>query len=172
MIGNRFPRPSRDTRGFTLIEVLLVIAILGVLSTIAVKVYAEAKRKSYDTQAMAFVRNLLTAVETEAPKDIVGHTYFGEQYLTPDYPQIQLNAGLQLSVQDSGDGRNLIQFYVAHQAGKLGFYFWVPGPLCTAENDAETEDTDGKKVVSDLIVPNLENQDKYTYDTFRTNAGF
>jgi len=177
MMGNRFPRASRNTRGFTLIEVLLVIAILGVLSTIAVKVYAEAKRKSYDAQAMVFIRNLLTAVESEAPKDIVGLTFSGEQYLTPDYPQIQLNSGLLLTVRDSsagggGDSENKIQFYVAHHSGKLGFYFWVPGPACSVSSDSGTTDSNGGPVISDVIVPDMENQDKFNYDVFRTNAGF
>lgn len=168
MIRKRCSWPCRDARGFTLVEVVVSVAILGVLSALAMKVYAENRTKSYDTQAINFMRNLLTAAETEAPTTFM--TLSGEQQL-PDYPQLQLNRGMKLTIQDSGDGENKLQFYLAHEGGKLGFYFWIPGPQCSVERDQFTTDSALNPVAADMIAPNMENQKEYNYLLFRTNAG-
>jgi prepilin-type N-terminal cleavage/methylation domain-containing protein len=152
MVQNGFSGFSRDTRGFTLIELLLVIAILGVLSTIAVRALSDERRRSFDAQTITFMRNLLTAVETDAPKTV--GTWSGTQSLT-DYPQLQLNPGMQLLIALDGDGR--YQFFLAHQAGQAGYYFWVPGPDCGLEVDDTTvqnhDDSGTVPVASDKIVP-------------------
>jgi prepilin-type N-terminal cleavage/methylation domain-containing protein len=50
-------------RGFTLIEVLVVSAILGVLSAISVQIFIELRTRSYDGRAMADIRNVAEAEE-------------------------------------------------------------------------------------------------------------
>ena len=172
MMDKRFRRPSRDTRGFTLIEVLLVIAILGVLGTIAIKAYTNSKKRSYDAQAITFIRNLLTAVETEAPKTYA--MFVGEDKLA-DYPQLQLNRDMKLLITDPGpDLEGKIQFYVAHRAGELGFYFWIPGPTCTVTQDTTVVDWDGNpvSVASDKIVPDMATRNEYNWTFFRVAAGY
>jgi prepilin-type N-terminal cleavage/methylation domain-containing protein len=171
MVQDGFPRLCRDTRGFTMIELLLVIAILGVLATIAVRALSDQRMKSFDAQTITFMRNLLTAVETEAPKNV--GTWSGTQSLTPDYPQLQLNPGMQLLIALDGAGR--YQFFLAHQAGKAGYYFWVPGPDCGVEVDDITvqnhDDSGTVPVPSDKIVPEPATMGDIDYVNLRGYVG-
>jgi hypothetical protein len=155
-----------------MIELLLVVAILGVLATIALRAMTDERRRSYDAQTITFMRNLLTAVETEPP------THFGlnsGQQPLQDYPQLQINPGMSLLIAPPDpDGR--YQFFLAHQAGRAGFYFWVPGPDCGVEVDDVTVqkfDLSGTiSVPSDKIVPELATLGDIYYIDFRNKVGF
>jgi prepilin-type N-terminal cleavage/methylation domain-containing protein len=158
----------RGEKGFTLIELILVIAILGVLTAISVKAFTENRRRSYDTQAINFMRDLLTAAETEAPKTFT--TYSGEQKLD-DYPQLQLNTGMKLTV--ANDAQDRVQFFIAHQGGEVGFYFWVPGPACAVNVDNGVTDQLGtpKPLPSDRIAPDMATLSEYDWTPFRAAVG-
>ena len=52
-----------NQKGFSLVELLVVVAIIGILSTIAVPQYSEYRKRAYDSAARSDVRNIITAQE-------------------------------------------------------------------------------------------------------------
>ena len=56
-------KQKRNQKGFTLIELMIVIAIIGILAAIAIPQFSSYRAKSFNSAAISDVRNIRTDLE-------------------------------------------------------------------------------------------------------------
>lgn len=88
---------NQKSRGFTLVEFLLVIAIIVLLSSVALASLRSARSKARDTKRIADVRQLMTALELFYDKN-------GAYPISGNCNSTSPNSGWCNSVQSLSDG--------------------------------------------------------------------
>jgi type IV pilus assembly protein PilA len=83
----------KDASGFSLVEVLVVILIIGVLSAIALPAFLGQKTKAYDASAKELAHNAATTAETIATDNGGQYTKVIAAELNKYEPTIQIAAG-------------------------------------------------------------------------------
>jgi type IV pilus assembly protein PilA len=90
---------GRRSGGFTLIELMVVVAILGVLAAIAIPAFTSRMAKAYDARVVKDARNTATAQEA----------YFGDNAVyysgaCDDLPGVNLSPGVTCTTNGTASG--------------------------------------------------------------------
>lgn len=158
-----FKRPKSafsDQRGFTLVELLIVMGILGMLVAIGVQQIKFNRENAYDRQSQAMIRNLLTYAAIDEPDPPAGsenQSGTGGNLAIYGYPEVEIPKNVYWNVIN--DGADRWRFWFAHPGGISGFYFWIPG------------DTYSGSLDDDGAVPPNRSDKLLANASYRTNAG-
>ena len=60
---NRLMKMKKDNKGFTLVELMIVVAIIGILAAIAIPQFQAYRAKSFNAAAESDLKNFKTAME-------------------------------------------------------------------------------------------------------------
>ncbi len=112
--------PSPSSRGFSLIELLVVVAVILIIAAIAIPNFIRAKERANEAAAVSNLRNITTA-------EVIYSTTYGIEF-SPDLVSLtgngvvvdQSHAGLIDQVLAAGTKNGYIYTYTAVKTDSLG----------------------------------------------------
>ena len=134
-----------NQRGFTFVELMIVMGIFGVLATIALQQVTHNRAKAHDTKVVALIKNLLTYAAVDEPVGEQDDTENKPDLSQVGYSDVQVIGGFAFTIRNTPE--DMWQFTFAHPAGITGYYFWIPGDNCVWTDD----NGDGTGIPSDSI---------------------
>lgn len=95
----------RNELGFTLIEVIVVCAVIGILSGISLQIFIELRTRSFDSRANSDIRNVAAAEEAyfaEVEHYLSCNSAESCSMLLPGIPNLSTGVSLAISATTSG----------------------------------------------------------------------
>jgi type IV pilus assembly protein PilA len=121
---------TKKNEGFTLIELMIVIAIIGILAAIAIPQFSAYRVRSYNSAAKADLRNMATAQEAYF---VDNNTYAGDVALIEnDSFGFYRSRGVTPTVTDADTFGYTMT--TVHESGDKTYTFVGPGGSITPRN--------------------------------------
>ena len=121
----------KSNKGFTLIEVLMVMVIIGILTQMGFTYFMDLKKKTYDATATADGRNLINAVSSAfvllEDVDFTHDPGMGSEVGTQKFsgggrnPIFTLSPGVRAEITGQSEttpGNGFVSAYLYHENGK------------------------------------------------------
>jgi type IV pilus assembly protein PilA len=124
-----FTRMMRKNEGFTLIELMIVIAIIGILAAIAIPQFSAYRMRSFNAAAEADIRNAATAQEAY----YVDHQTYNPNPLALIGSQYGLFTTQNVTIT-GGAGASQYTMTAVHTSGNKTYTLAGPGGSVTSAN--------------------------------------
>lgn len=115
---------TRNDSGFTLLELLVVVSIVGILASLAIPQYASYRARSYDSIVESQLRHIATGQEAY----FAGHTSYTADIGELEGMVIDEHVSITVSAGNSGDISSSFKIHGSHPQASHE-YDWVSDPL-------------------------------------------